>query len=277
MDRSIPHVRDIFSSRKKSSDSQQELCLYDKSPRSRRKLKNTEDFFDRDQANNNADHTTSATAQQTTSRKKSTGSGDKENHNSKTPSDDHRAESDRRNNNRKNNSYSSKTLTERDIRHLERHLSMKKTIRKQISRNLAQAFVDDPNLFSADNPDLNNPPVAPKATEKKNSSKGGVTLTRAKIAKSEQNVLDLLKVSIEDRDSGHSSPTNDGLEDENDDYDDTSASKGWRSSAKRRNSQTKALTESDSRSQQKEYGSSSGDKKTSSIWKMFSSRSKNKR
>ena len=38
----------------------------------------------------------------------------------------------------------SRTVTERDVRHLERHLSMKKTIRKKIMRDLRQAFVDDP-------------------------------------------------------------------------------------------------------------------------------------
>ena len=38
----------------------------------------------------------------------------------------------------------SRTVTERDVRHLDRHLSMKKTIRKKIMRALQQAFVDDP-------------------------------------------------------------------------------------------------------------------------------------
>jgi hypothetical protein len=41
----------------------------------------------------------------------------------------------------------SRTITERDVRHLERHLSMKKTIRKKIMRDLQQAFVDDPAKF----------------------------------------------------------------------------------------------------------------------------------
>ena len=35
----------------------------------------------------------------------------------------------------------SKTLTEHDIKHIERHLSMKRTIRKKIMRDLQQAFV----------------------------------------------------------------------------------------------------------------------------------------
>merc|ERR1719348_617189 len=39
---------------------------------------------------------------------------------------------------------SSKTLTEQDIKHIERHLSMKRTIRKKIMRDLQQAFVKHP-------------------------------------------------------------------------------------------------------------------------------------
>jgi hypothetical protein len=44
----------------------------------------------------------------------------------------------------------SRTITERDVKHLERHLSMKKTIRKKIMRDLQQAFVDDPSTFTRD-------------------------------------------------------------------------------------------------------------------------------
>ncbi|XP_077286677.1 uncharacterized protein LOC143911596 [Arctopsyche grandis] len=40
-----------------------------------------------------------------------------------------------------------KTLTNGDVKTLERHLSMKKTIRKKIMRDLSQAFVEDPNEF----------------------------------------------------------------------------------------------------------------------------------
>lgn len=43
----------------------------------------------------------------------------------------------------------SKTLTG-DVKTLERHLSMKKTIRKKIMRDLQQAFVDDPNEFKVE-------------------------------------------------------------------------------------------------------------------------------
>uniref|UniRef100_A0A336KPA8 CSON012484 protein n=1 Tax=Culicoides sonorensis TaxID=179676 RepID=A0A336KPA8_CULSO len=44
-----------------------------------------------------------------------------------------------------------KTLTSGDIKTLERHLSMKKTIRKKIMRDLQQMYTDDPNEFKTEN------------------------------------------------------------------------------------------------------------------------------
>ncbi|KAI8429221.1 hypothetical protein MSG28_007746 [Choristoneura fumiferana] len=41
--------------------------------------------------------------------------------------------------------------TNGDVKTLERHLSMKKTIRKKIMRDLQQAFVEDPNEFKVEN------------------------------------------------------------------------------------------------------------------------------
>lgn len=60
----------------------------------------------------------------------------------KSPKNNKKKKSKRRDN--------SKTLTETDVKHLERHLSMKKTIRKKIMRDLQQAFVEDPNEFLVD-------------------------------------------------------------------------------------------------------------------------------
>lgn len=129
-------------------------------------------------------------------------------------------------------SYSSKTLTERDIRHLERHLSMKKTIRKQISRNLAQAFVDDNIVFQGDNatpvivPAAPAPAPVPQQQQQQqqpinNNSNYSFTLTRAKMAaRSEHTFLDMLKKDsnrsgASEADSGHSSPSHQGgFEDE---------------------------------------------------------------
>lgn len=50
----------------------------------------------------------------------------------------------------RDNAGNNKALTESDVKHLERHLSMKKTIRKKIMRDLQQAFVEDPNEFRVD-------------------------------------------------------------------------------------------------------------------------------
>ncbi|XP_008557715.1 uncharacterized protein LOC103578397 [Microplitis demolitor] len=44
----------------------------------------------------------------------------------------------------------SKILTEKDVKQLEQHLSMKKTIRKKIMRDLQRALVVDPNEFRLD-------------------------------------------------------------------------------------------------------------------------------
>ncbi|KFM76335.1 hypothetical protein X975_12332, partial [Stegodyphus mimosarum] len=249
MDRSIPHIRNIFSntaSRKKSTSDTQDLCQYEKSPRCRRRTKEPPlDYYD--------NHKTSG------SPKRNGFDPGKENLKTK---DEPRFEETRKSGNRNGNynTYTSKTLTERDMRHLERHLSMKKTIRKQISRNLAQAFLDNPNIFE---PDGNKPEtykndhaLPPLSNNPKNP---------------EQNVLDLLKISIEDRDSGHSSPTHENLEDT--DYEDEEVEvKNWRSSAKHRNSDTKGLMEEASK-----HNNHESEKKTSSIWKMFSSRNKGKR
>jgi len=77
----------------------------------------------------------------------------------------------------------SRTITERDVRHLDRHLSMKKTIRKKIMRDLQQAFVQDNDQI--DKLDLNQLNFDPK-----------------KKAINDANLLDLLKQE-ENQDSGH--------------------------------------------------------------------------
>ncbi|XP_013773110.1 uncharacterized protein LOC106458187 [Limulus polyphemus] len=122
--------------------------------------------------------------------------------------DENRVPSEHKKNNTNKNSncacYGTKTLTEKDIRHLERHLSMKKTIRKQISRNLAQAFVEDPNAIQSDNPSSGS---AGASQQPEKSTNPSFTLTRAKVTKSEQNVLDMLRETRDDPQSGHSNPS----------------------------------------------------------------------
>jgi len=81
---------------------------------------------------------------------------------------------------------SSKTLTEQDIKHIERHLSMKRTIRKKIMRDLQS------NLVLGPSDDLR--PLANDKVDKEKLEKLGY---------SESNILDMLRDS---QDSGHDSP-----------------------------------------------------------------------
>ena len=83
----------------------------------------------------------------------------------------------------------SRTLTEHDVRHLERHLSMKRTIRKKIMRDLQQAFVQDPREFT-------------KVTRRREINMKSLNLTGT--GQSEPNFLDMLRDSD---DSGNGSPT----------------------------------------------------------------------
>jgi len=86
----------------------------------------------------------------------------------------------------------SKTLTEHDVRHLERHLSMKRTIRKKIMRDLQQAFVQDPKEFT-------------KVTRKRDINMKSLNFDRKTgTGQSEPNFLDMLRDSD---DSGNGSPT----------------------------------------------------------------------
>lgn len=86
----------------------------------------------------------------------------------------------------------SKTLTEHDVRHLERHLSMKRTIRKKIMRDLQQAFVQDPREFT-------------KVTRRREINMKSLNFDRKTgHGQSEPNFLDMLRDSD---DSGHGSPT----------------------------------------------------------------------
>lgn len=148
MDRRIPHVRDVFS----------DLRSYDHSPRSRRKESDSPLPAPRHHAPNNQQK-----SNQNGHPDKTAGGG--------APGGPQQ-----------------NALTERDFRHLERHLSMKKTIRKQISRNLAQAFVEDPKVLCNNVVNNNNHNRQPPAQQPQ-----VITLTRAKIARSDQTFLDMLK------------------------------------------------------------------------------------
>lgn len=100
-------------------------------------------------------------------------------------------------------------LTEKDIQHIERHLSMKKTIRKQLSRHLSQAFVENESKTgNKQNGERDDRPDGRRTGS--GMPAYGLTFSRSNVAKSETNFLDLLKEVHEDEDdSGHCSPTRD--------------------------------------------------------------------
>ncbi|KAJ1521908.1 hypothetical protein ONE63_002244 [Megalurothrips usitatus] len=108
-----------------------------------------------------------------------------------------------------------RTLTERDVKHLERHLSMKKTIRKKIMRDLQQAFVEDPTEFRVE--DINSHEQLIQSL-----SFGTPSRHAARHTSRESNFLDMLRATdptataavpaarhggaCDDQDSGHGSP-----------------------------------------------------------------------
>ncbi|XP_033223274.1 uncharacterized protein LOC117176962 isoform X1 [Belonocnema kinseyi] len=121
----------------------------------------------------------------------------------KSPKNSKKKKSKRRDN--------SKTLTETDVKHLERHLSMKKTIRKKIMRDLQQAFVEDPNEFLVD--DI--PPEQLKAEINIQSLSFGTPSQKQGRTRgnAESTFLDMLRSGggletngVDDRDLGSSSP-----------------------------------------------------------------------
>lgn len=112
---------------------------------------------------------------------------------------------------------------EDDVKHLERHLSMKKTIRKKIMRDLQQAFVEDPDEFKVENI----PPEQLKAELSSRSLSFGVPGKKKGRMKSESNFLDFLRGgndstmagrrynnAADESDSGHGSPTRELDDDE---------------------------------------------------------------
>lgn len=207
MERNIPDVRDIFGGYK-IDDGKQDLCIYDHSPRSRRRTgRKISEYIEDDTSDSMDDGHLNISNGRAGHEKRH-----EKRNNRSVNNEEYKSE-------RNKKEYSTKTLTDRDIRHLERHLSMKKTIRKQISRNLAKAFVEDPKALQNDTPQMPTPNHQAKQREVDQC----FTLTRAKLAKSEQNVLDMLKECRDpETDSGHSSPVHhSSCEDEatlNDDY-----------------------------------------------------------
>lgn len=231
----------------------EQLRSYDYSPRSRRRCdySNNQDFTDyRRQTPKNTDIRTKETGNaKRSSRPRETGYDERD---SRPRPDEHQKSSSNKNREKDSGRYSTRTLTERDIRHLERHLSMKKTIRKQISRNLAQAFVEDPDIILKSE--------TPSPTKEKSSDRS-FTLTRAKLSKSEQNVLELLKDN--ETDSGHCSADNHCSSDDED-------------NKKQSKYDVRNVSEEKQEIRSKKEISSKDDGKFS-FWKMFSMKPKGKR
>ena len=102
-----------------------------------------------------------------------------------------------------------RTITERDVKHLERHLSMKKTIRKKMMRDLQQAFVDDPTKFTKSEVEANTTSediieafdFDPRSTKRERDENRFLEILRGNEAGSE--------------DSGHGSPPPSAGEDAN--------------------------------------------------------------
>lgn len=78
---------------------------------------------------------------------------------------------------------------ETEVKYLERHLSMKKTIRKKIMRDLQKAFVEDPNEFRVE--DI--PPEQLKAEINLQSLSFGAANKKKDKKNSESNFLDFLR------------------------------------------------------------------------------------
>lgn len=124
------------------------------------------------------------------------------------------------------------TPTDPEVKYLERHLSMKKTIRKKIMRDLQKAFVEDPNEFRVE--DI--PPEQLKAEINLQSLSFGAGNKKKDKKCNESNFLDFLRTGSGlgenkgnignvknvknkgykdiDGDSGHGSPATEESEEE---------------------------------------------------------------
>merc|ERR1712212_112192 len=86
--------------------------------------------------------------------------------------------------NEDNDRISRKAEYEKEMKHIERHLSMKRTIRKKIMRDLQQAFVENPGEFHQD-------PNRIPPEKKNNIDLQNLTLSKKRLSKSEHNLLDM--------------------------------------------------------------------------------------
>ncbi|XP_071444019.1 uncharacterized protein [Hetaerina americana] len=139
-----------------------------------------------------------------------------------------------------------RTLTERDVRHLERHLSMKKTIRKKIMRDLQSAF-----LVEESEPRLS-PSV--KQTQPEPSL---LDMLRAE----DDSVTQSGKIVNDDRDSGHESPTRETTNGRHSDF----------------QSSCDKVVDEDPDDEDAPYADVRSEVKKTSFWRRFTMKGRNKR
>ena len=94
------------------------------------------------------------------------------------------------------------------MKHLERHLSMKKTIRKKMMRDLQQAFVDDPTKFTKSEVEAN-------TTSEDIIEAFDFDPRSTKRERDENRFLEILRGNEGSEDSGHGSPPPSAGEDAN--------------------------------------------------------------
>ncbi|CAB3374644.1 Hypothetical predicted protein [Cloeon dipterum] len=183
-ERQIPHLRDIFGVPFDGIES---------SPRSRRRRRRHDDFHQLashfDSMHVSGDSSGGTTDPDSAVSVGSSGEDEAMQQQQEKPVKSRKSSSKR------DNEFGHRTLSQKDVRHLERHLSMKKTIRKKIMRDLQQAFVEDPSEFRVD----------PEQQGRREVNLIGNLNFNGPSQQSDANFLEILR--DDDRDSGHSSPT----------------------------------------------------------------------
>ncbi|XP_045583622.2 cylicin-2 [Procambarus clarkii] len=203
MERNIPHVLDVFTcsprARRRSHATeinqvavqQKDADLAQKNPGNDSAV--SVGSSDEDEANIskyfdylNEDDPGSGSASKRKKKKKSLG---KENQDNESQGKDNKEDNkgkEKQGNDKPSERSSRKGEYEKDMRHIERHLSMKKTIRKKMMRDLQQAFVEDPGEFQQD-------PNRMTPEKKNNIDIRNLTFSKSRLSKSEHNFLDMLK------------------------------------------------------------------------------------
>ncbi|XP_034245082.1 ell-associated factor Eaf-like [Thrips palmi] len=206
-----------------------------------------------------------------------------------TSEDEHQAAPQNKKKSKKSRARdNARTLTERDVKHLERHLSMKKTIRKKIMRDLQQAFVEDPTEFRVE--DINSHEQLIQSLSFGTPSRHA---TRGHHA--ESNFLDMLRANggttstpscaaarqagYDDQDSGHGSPRGSPTRELSSDRGMTPPSAQQQHHQQQQHQQHQQHHHQQQQLDDYEDGAADGDAsgKKTSFWRRFTMKNKNKR